>query len=79
MPQFHASNGYSKPLPGLGKNKPFPDLSQKCVSRCVREEALRRRYGEHNVEVTCLPKYDGTYWRGECEINGEPERFWISP
>jgi hypothetical protein len=79
MPQFHVSNGYSKPLPGLGKNTPFPALSQKRVSRCVREEALRPRYGEHNVRVTCLPRFDGTWWRGDCEINGRQETFWIAP
>jgi hypothetical protein len=78
MPQFHVSNGFSKPLPGLGTYTPFSRLSQKRVSRCVRKEALRPYYGHHNVSVTCLPRFDGTCWTGECTINGRPEKFWIS-
>jgi hypothetical protein len=78
MPEFHMANGFKKPLPSLGKNTPFSKLSEKRVSRCVREEALRPHY--KNVRnVTCIPRFDGTCWRGECEIDGRQEKFWISP
>jgi hypothetical protein len=54
MPELHVSNGFKTMLPGLGKNIRFSDLSQKRVSRCVREEALRPRYGERNVRLPVL-------------------------
>jgi hypothetical protein len=79
MPQSHVSNGFTRPLPGLGRHTPFHRLSQRRVSKCVREEVLRPHYGHDNVHVTCEPIYDGTCWSGSCEINGEPEHFWISP
>jgi hypothetical protein len=79
IPQLHVSNGFNRILFGLGKNTPFPKLSQKRVSRCVREEGLRPHYGDHNVNVTCSPEFDGKYWREECRIYGKPENFWISP
>ncbi len=78
MPKLHVSNGFNKLLPGLGRITPFDELSEKRVSKCVREEALRPHYGDRNVHVTCTPKYDGTCWRGECKINGKQEAFWIS-
>jgi len=79
MPDLHLPNGLNQTLPGLGKNTPFPRLSPKRVSRCVREEGLRPHYGYHNVNVTCSPKFDGKYWRGECNIDGQLMNFWISP
>ena len=79
MPQFEVSNGFRRSLPRLGQNRPFAKLTQKRISRCVREEALRPHYGSNNVNVTCLPRFDGKYWTGKCEINGKQETFWISP
>ena len=79
MALLHVTNGFNKPLPGLGRNTAFAKLSQKRVSRCVREEGLRPHYGERNVSVTCEPTLDGTCWKGTCEINGKPENFWVSP
>jgi hypothetical protein len=76
---LHVTNGFRKFLPGLGRHRPFAELSRKRVSRCVREEGLRPHYGEHNVSVTCEPTFDGTCWKGSCEINGSPEKFWLSP
>ena len=79
MAQLHITNGFSKPLPGLGQNTSFSKLSRKRVSRCVREEGLRPHYGTYDVSVTCEPRFDGVCWRGECQINGKPEQFWVSP
>jgi hypothetical protein len=79
MATLRVTNGFTKPLPGLGRNTPFSMLSQKRVSRCVREEGLRPNYGDHNVTVTCEPAFDGKCWQGTCEINGKPERFSVYP
>jgi hypothetical protein len=79
MPQLHISNGFTKPLSGLGARTQFSQLSEKRVSKSVREEVLRPRYGKSNVKVSCAPRFDGKFWRGDCKINGRQEKFWISP
>ena len=61
MPRLHVTNGFSTALPGLGKSTPFPDLSAKRVTRCVREESLRPKYGHHSVQVTCLAIFEGGF------------------
>jgi len=56
-------------IPGLARNRPFDELSQKRVTRAARE-ALRAKYGHHNVEVSCSAFLRNGIWIGQCSING---------
>jgi hypothetical protein len=80
MPILHVSNGFTRSLATPGKNSSFPKLSEKRVTRCVREEALRPHYGDTNVRVSCHAAFDAIFWiwRVECEINGKKENYWIT-
>lgn len=71
-------NVYSANLNGLGKNKPLPDLSQKRVTKCVRD-ALRKAYSSSAITVTCYASFFGGYWNGKCEINGSSHNYRIHP
>ena len=44
MPKLEIDNGFSQDIPGLGKIRPFSDLSSKRISKCVRD-VLRKEYG----------------------------------
>jgi hypothetical protein len=77
MPTLTVTNGYRKDLPGLGSIQAFAALSQKRVTKSARE-ALRQKYGQLAVEVSCTAEFDGTGWMGTCKINGDPHRYRIS-
>jgi len=70
-------NGYQIPLLGLGKIQVFANLSEKRVTRAVRE-ALRTRYGEENVEVSCAAKFVDGCWEGKCMVQGQDFEYQIS-
>ena len=69
--------GYLIPLLGLGKIQAFANLSQKRVTRAVRE-ALRARYGEKNVEVSCAARFADGCWEGKCTVQGQNLAYQIS-
>lgn len=71
------SNGYRVPLLRLGRNRPIQNLSQKRVTKAVREE-LRRHYGLSNVEVCCAAKLTPDGWRGSCKIYEEEFTYGIA-
>ena len=63
---------------GLGKIKAFPQLSEKRITKAVREE-LRRKYGESRVEVSCTALFHEGCWRGRCEIDGSKYEYRVAP
>lgn len=77
MPLLTINNGFTCQLPTLGRIVPFGSLSEKRITKAVRER-LRQRYGESNVEVSCTAKFDGTGWNGACVIDGQPFRYRIT-
>jgi hypothetical protein len=74
MPKLEVDNGFCKDIPGLGKIKPFPKLSPKRVTKCVRE-TLRGEYGDVEVLVECLAEFKVGIWVGNCGIRGEPHIY----
>ena len=76
MPILFVDNGFRHELPGLGKNTPFGELSEKRVTKAVRE-CLRRYYGHTAVEVSCDAHMSSGAWEGQCEINGREYRYRI--
>lgn len=77
MPHLHVSNGFRKNIVGLAKHREFSTLSQKRVTKCVREE-LRAAYGLDNVHVSCSAKFLGALWNGQCTINESKLTYVIS-
>jgi hypothetical protein len=78
MPQLRISNGLAEALPGLGRIQKFTRLSEKRVTKCVRK-ALRARYGQDGVKVSCSAELDGTSWVGQCRIGGFRFEYRIYP
>lgn len=57
-------------IPGLAHNKLLAELSQKRITKAVRE-TLRKQYGFPNVKVSCTATIvHGSIWTGKCTING---------
>lgn len=56
-------------ISGLGSHRPFRELSQKRITKAVRE-ALREQYGSDKVEVSCSATCNGGIWAGKCRVNG---------
>jgi hypothetical protein len=69
MPLLIVANGFRQELPGLGKNTPFLALSEKRVTKAVRE-CLRDEYGLAAVEVSCEASAGANEWHGRCQISG---------
>lgn len=67
-------NGFTTTIPGLGRNQNFPNLSEKRITKAVRA-ALRQKYGDENVEVSCAAAFESGEWVGACEIQGEPQGY----
>jgi hypothetical protein len=70
-------SGYRTSMEGLGRNRGILRLSQKRVSKAVRE-ALRRQFGEPNISVSCTPELVSDGWHGECEIYKRKCRYKIT-
>ena len=64
-------------MPGLGKMRPLLSLSEKRVTKAVRDE-LRKRYGFDETEVACDAACFSNEWRGKCRIGGEPLTYTVS-
>ena len=77
MPQLSLANGYKQTLPGLGRYQAFDTLSEKRITKCVRE-ALRKRFGFSAVTVSCSAEFDGREWRRACTSAGNPLGYRIS-
>jgi hypothetical protein len=70
------TNGYKASLTGLGKIRGLRGLSEKRISKAVREE-LRKQFGMQNVRVSCAAKLFADGWHGCCEIGREALQFTI--
>lgn len=77
MSTLTISNGYRVPPLGLGRNRAIQNLSQKRITKAVREE-LRRHYGLSNVEVCCAAKLTSDGWGGSCKIYHEEFTYKIA-
>ncbi len=77
MSALGVDNGYRIPLPGLGRNRALLNLSNKRISKTVRE-ALREHYGHRNVTVGCEPERSSNGWHGSCTIHGEQFNYAIA-
>jgi hypothetical protein len=77
MSTLTVSNGYRVPLLRLGRNRAIQNLSQKRITKAVREE-LRQRYGLSNVEVCCSARLTSDGWRGSCKIHQEDLSYKIT-
>lgn len=69
MASLMVSNGARLAVPGLGKIRGLRDLSEKRVTKAVRNE-LRGQYGPPAAEVSCNAVPTPAGWRGVCKING---------
>jgi|GEM_PF-1978954 len=69
MAVLEVENGYRATIPGLGKIRSFRRLSEKRITKTVRE-ALRMQYGDANIEVCCAACFEDDHWEGSCKILG---------
>lgn len=77
MNVLKVNNGYVVILPDLGKIRALPSLSEKRITKTVRDK-LRKWYGPENVEVTCDAAFHEGRWRGRCKIWGEQFDYTVS-
>jgi hypothetical protein len=61
-------------IPGLARNKGFHALSEKRITRAVRE-SLRQKYGSNNVKVSCAAMLEHGMWTGTCWIDGVEQPY----
>jgi len=71
-PKLEVRNKPGMELPGLGRNKKFSELSEKRITKCVRE-ALHASFPGKKIEVSCSAHFDKVKgeWKGECEIDAQ--------
>ena len=74
MPVLTVANGFSGQLPGLGKITPLGALSEKRITKAVRQ-SLRDQYGFPAVEVSCDADMPDGVWHGTCRIDGAHFRY----
>ena len=77
MASLKVSNGYEQSLAGLGKIRQFERLSEKRITKCVRE-ALRRQHRINGVKVSCSAHFLNSRWHGVCWIGGQEFNYIIS-
>ena len=65
-------------IPGLGTNVPFKLLSEKRVTKAVRD-ALRTLYGADRVAVSCDAHVSGEQWSGRCWIDDQQYEYRLHP
>jgi hypothetical protein len=79
MPVLKVSNGFHWELPGLVKNTPFRELSEKRVTKATRQ-CLRNDFGVSEVKVSCGAIInDGVWEEGKCWIHGDQFAYRILP
>ncbi|MFW6124317.1 MAG: hypothetical protein ACOC5G_03765 [Acidobacteriota bacterium] len=70
MKKLIIGNLHQTEIPGLGKYTSFEDLSQKRITKAVRQN-LRKEFGNESVTVSCTASFVNGLWRGTCIINGQ--------
>jgi len=76
MATLSVGNGFTATLDSLGRNQNFPNLSEKRVTKAVRE-ALRGHYGDDRVAVSCDALFERGEWVGACEIDSAAHGYRI--
>lgn len=70
MPRLVVTNTRAIDVPSLALHRPLPELSQKRITKAVRE-ALRKQFGLENVRVSCSAVLSQErIWTGKCRIEG---------
>jgi len=77
IPILSVHNGYRAEMHGLGRNKSLRNLSEKRITKAVREK-LRSRYGHNNVTVSCSANFRKNKWIGNCSINKKSYQYEIT-
>ena len=77
MPILIVPNICQQTISGLGSRIPFSQLSEKRITKAVRE-CLRASFGHSNVKVSCSASFEGSSWRGECSINESHYSYTVS-
>jgi hypothetical protein len=77
MSTLTINNGYRASLVGLGKIRGLEKLSQKRITKAVREE-LRRNYGLSHVAVSCDATLASDGWHGSCTIHDKDFEYMCS-
>ena len=73
MATLSVGNGFTATLDGLGRNQNFPNLSEKRVTKAVRE-ILRGHYRDR-VAVSCDAAFERGEWVGACEIDSAAHSY----
>jgi len=76
MKKLIIENLYQTEITGLGKYKSFEELSQKRITKSVRQK-LRNKYGKENITVSCAASFENGLWKGTCIINGNEYKYKI--
>jgi hypothetical protein len=63
-------------LAGLGRNKSLLSLSEKRITKAVRE-TLRRHWPNARIWVSCAASIEEGNWRGACGIEDAEYDYWI--
>jgi hypothetical protein len=78
MPTLIVSNDFAVELPGLGRKTPFLGLSEKRVTKAVRE-GLRHHFGLAAVKVSCDATIAKNEWHGRCQMSGKAWNYRVIP
>jgi hypothetical protein len=63
-------------IPGLGKKRLLTDLSEKRITKAVRD-ILRSEFGYENITCSCRADVISGTWLGRCWIDGQKRTFRI--
>lgn len=77
MPTLSVGRQPSVSIPGLGRIRDLSKLSQKRITKAVREK-LRESYSTDEVEVSCTAVFNGTSWTGSCKIDEVPYPYRVT-
>lgn len=77
MTRLTVTNGYQAAMPEVGKVRGLRNVSEKRVTKAVREK-LQRWYGDEAIEVACGATRSPDGWQGHCKIHGEDFEYKLS-
>jgi hypothetical protein len=71
-------NGSALDMPGLGARGNYPNLSEKRITKAVRDR-LRQEHEPHTkVIVSCEAKQTGNTWEGQCWLDSVEHTWRLS-
>ena len=68
-------NGSALDMPGLGARGSYPNLSEKRITKAVRNRLRQEHEPDTKVVVSCEAKQMGNTWEGQCWLDGA-EHTW---